>query len=143
MATATKHISKNGKISYHIRAYNGYDSKGRQIAHRMTWTPKEGMSEKARQKELERQKLLFEEKVKSNNLFNSSVTFETYSEKWLENNRPPQLAPKTYERYNALLKDINTAIGDIKLVNLQSHHLQSFYNNLREAGVNKIGRAHV
>ena len=139
MATATKHISKNGKVSYHIRAYNGYDSKGRQIVHRMTWTPKEGMSEKAIQKELEKQKLLFEEKVKLNNLFDSKTTFEEYSGKWLENNKPPQLAPKTYERYKSLLKDINTAIGGIKLINLQSHHLQSFYNNLRESGVNRRG----
>jgi len=139
MATVNKHVAKNGKVSYHLRSYNGYDSKGRQIVHRMTWTPKPGMSEKAIQKELERQKLLFDEKTKSNNLFDSSVTFEVYSTKWIENNRPPQLAPKTYERYKALLRDINAAIGNIKLVNLQSQHLQEFYNNLREAGVNNRG----
>ena len=54
-------------------------------------------------------------------------------------NKPPQLAPKTYERYKAMLININLAIGNIKLVNLQSHHLQLFYNNLRKAGINNRG----
>jgi len=139
MATAKKHTAKNGKVTYQIRAYNGYNSKGRQIEHRMTWTPKPGMSEKAIKKELEWQIFLFEEKIKSNNLFNSGTTFKEYSEKWLENNKPPQLAPKTYERYGELLENINLAIGNIKLTNLQSHHLQEFYNNLRESGINSRG----
>lgn len=139
MTTVKKHTAKNGKITYHIRAYNGYDASGKQIEHRMTWTPKPGMSEKAIQKELERQKILFEEKIKNNNLFNSTTTFKEYSQKWMKNNKPPQLAPKTYERYTELLNNINLAIGNIKLINLQSHHLQEFYNNLRESGINSRG----
>ena len=83
MATATKHIAKNGKITYHIRAYNGYDITGKQITHRMTWSPNPNMSEKVIQKELERQKFLFEEKIKNNNLFNASTTFKEYAAKWL------------------------------------------------------------
>lgn len=31
------------------------------------------------------------------------------------------------------------AIGEIKLVKLQSHHLQEFYNNLRENGIKQVG----
>lgn len=136
MATVKKHIAKNGKVSYYLRAYDGYDRFGRQIEHRMTWTPKPGMSEKAIQKELERQKVLFEEKIRTHNLFDSNTTFEEYSLTWLQNNRPPQLAPKTYERYAELLNVINIAIGGIKLVDLQSQHLQAFYANLREEGTN-------
>lgn len=136
MATAKKHIAKNGKITYYLRAYNGYDRFGKQIEHRMTWTPKPGMSEKAIQKELERQKVLFEEKIRSHSLFDSDTTFEEYSLRWLDNNRPPQLAPKTYTRYASMLNIINIAIGGIKLIDLQSQHLQAFYNNLREEGVN-------
>lgn len=139
MATAKRHTSKNGKISYYIRAYDGYDINGRQIEHTMTWNPPSNMSERAILKELENQKLKFEEKIKKGLVFGSSTRFIEYAEKWLENNKPPQLAPKTYERYKALLVNINAAIGNIKLENLQSHHLQSFYNNLRENGINSRG----
>lgn len=42
-------------------------------------------------------------------------------------------------RFKDLLVNINLAIGNIKLINLQSHHLQSFYNNMREKGVSTRG----
>lgn len=70
---------------------------------------------------------------------NSNTYFKDYSEEWLENNKPPQLAPKTYDRYKNMLNNINAAIGGIKLCNLQSHHLNTFYNNLREEGISKRG----
>ena len=83
--------------------------------------------------------MLFEESVRNGSSFNSNTRFGEYAETWLENNRPPLLAPKTYERYRALLKNINAAIGEIKLCKLQSHHLQEFYANLRENGIKKTG----
>ena len=138
MATARKHTAKNGEVSYYIRVYNGYDENGKQIEHRMTWKPDPSMSEKAVEKELERQKVLFEEKLKRNSLFDSNTTFKEYSEKWISNIRH-DIAPKTYERYMSLLRNINMAIGHIRLIELQSQHLQSFYNNLREEGVNNRG----
>ena len=136
MATVKKYISKSGEVSYNIRAYAGYDRYGRQIEKRMTWKPEQGMNEKAIKKELERQIVLFEDKVKQNKVFDTNTTFEQYSTMWLNNNRPPQLAPKTYERYAEMLENINMAIGNIKLFNLQSQHLQAFYANLREGGIN-------
>lgn len=97
------------------------------------------MTPKQIEKELKRQVILFEESVKNGSCFDSNTRFADYSETWLENNKPPQLAPKTYERYKSLLKNINQAIGDIKLSKLQSHHLQKFYNNLRENGIKRVG----
>lgn len=134
MATVKKHIAKNGKVSYYIRAYAGYNIYGKQIEKTMTWTPPANMSEKAIQKELERQKIAFEEKVEHGFMYDSRMTFSEYSLSWLENNKL-QFAPKTYERYKALLGTINIAIGHIRLDKLQSHHLQEYYNNLREAGI--------
>lgn len=139
MATVKKHVSKNGKITYYIRTYDGYDSKGKQIERSMTWKPPEGMTPKQMEKEIQKQVVKFEESVKCGNCFDSDTRFGEYAENWLENNRPPLLAPKTYERYKALLKNVNAAIGDIKLVKLQSHHLQEFYHNLREAGIKQVG----
>ena len=138
MATIKKHVSKAGKVTYYIRTYDGYDSKGKQIERSMTWKPPENMTAKQIEKELQRQAVMFEESVKKGTCFDSDTRFAEYAEIWLENNKPI-LAPKTYERYKALLKNINAAIGEIKLVKLQSHHLQKFYNNLRENGIKQVG----
>ena len=139
MATVKKHVSKAGKVTYYIRTYDGYDSNGKQIERSTTWKPPENMTAKIFENVIKRQVILFEESVKNGACFDSNTRFTEYAEKWLENNKPPQLAPKTYERYKSLLKNINTAIGHIKLVKLQSHHLQEFYNNLRENGLKRVG----
>ena len=65
MANVKKHISKSGKITYYIRAFDGYNSDGEQIVRSMTWKPSENLSEKQIEKELQRQVVLFEEKVKN------------------------------------------------------------------------------
>ncbi|MFV0518494.1 MAG: tyrosine-type recombinase/integrase [Aminipila sp.] len=66
-----------------------------------------------------------------------TTRFEDYAAKWLET---AELAPATRTRYEALLVRINAAIGHIKLEKLQGHHLEEFYQNLREAGVKEKGR---
>lgn len=139
MATVKKHISKKGQITYYIRTYDGYSSNGKQIERSMTWKPPEGMSAKQIEKELQRQIVKFEETVKAGAYYDTNIRFGDYGEAWLEINRPPQLAPKTYECYRGMFKDIKEALGDIKLVKLQSRHLQMFYSNLREDGVKRTG----
>lgn len=139
MANIKKHIAKNGKITYYIRAFDGYDNNGEQIVRSMTWSPPSNLTERQTEKELQRQTIKFEEAVKKGTCFNSNTRFEEYASEWLENNKPPVLAPKTYVRYQSLLVTINAAIGNIPLIKLQSHHLQKFYNNLRENGVKQKG----
>ena len=140
MASIKKHIGKDGDITYYIRCYNGYDRDGKQLEHRMTWKPKPGMSERQIEREVQHQAYLFEEQVKRGSYFDCDTRFGEYAWNWLENNRPPLLAPKTYERYTALLKNIDQALGDIKLSKLQSHHLSQFYSNLREKGISQRGK---
>ncbi len=119
--------------------YDGYDVNRKQIERSMTWKPEANLSPKAIEKELQRQIVIFEEQVKRGYAFDTSSRFGEYANRWLENNKPPQLAPKTFERYTALLAAINEGIGHIKLGKLQSNHLLAFYNNLREAGIKKRG----
>ncbi|MDY4413772.1 MAG: site-specific integrase, partial [Ruminococcus sp.] len=64
MANIKKHVAKNGKITYYIRAFDGYDSKGEQIVRSMTWKPPENLTQKQIEKELQRQVVMFEESVK-------------------------------------------------------------------------------
>lgn len=138
MATIKKRTSKTGAVTYHIRCYDGYQN-GRQVERTMTWSPSPEMTPKAVEKELQRQAIMFEDQVKRGFVFDSNTRFSEYATRWLDNNKPPQLAPKTYERYQALLFTINQAIGHIRLSKLQSNHLLAFYNNLREPGISKKG----
>lgn len=138
MPKPKKRVSKNGKISYQIRVYAGYDRNGKQIEHSTTWRPPDTMSEKQADREALRQAIKYEEAVKNGTCFDSKTSFREYSENLLENNKY-MFAPKTIERYRALLNDINIAIGDMPLTKLQSHHLQEFYNNLRENGTKQTG----
>ena len=139
MASYKKHIAKDGKVTYYIRAFDGYNEMGEQIVRSMTWRPPEGLTQKQIEKELQKQIITFEQNVVRGTCFDSKTRFSEYATTWLNNNKPPLLAPKTYQRYEAMLKNINTAIGDIRLIQLQSHHLQEFYNNLRENGIKKVG----
>ena len=59
MATVER-IQRKDHISYKIIVSGGYDFNGNQIRHRTTWTPDPKMTEKQVEKELERQKVLFE-----------------------------------------------------------------------------------
>ena len=101
----------------------------------MTWTPPEGMTPKQIEKELERQKVLFEQEVKYGTCNDSSITFSAFADKWMEEYARLKLAPKTVARYENFLKRINKAIGHKKLKDIKPLHLNAFYRNLGEAGV--------
>ena len=58
------HIEKRGD-SYRFTVSAGYDLNGKQIKKYMTWKPEPGMTKKQIEKELNRQAVMFEEKVAS------------------------------------------------------------------------------
>lgn len=122
---------------YEIRVSMGCDMNGRKIVRQKTWIPPTNLTPKQLEKELERQKILFEEEVKTGNCPNSNIKFQPYSELWIKDYGKQNLAPKTLSRYCEYLKRINRAIGHIKLKDLQPIHLNAFYRNLAEDGVNK------
>ena len=138
MATITKRKGKTG-TTYLIRAYSGYDGTGRQVEKTMTWKPESGMTERQIEKALNEEAVKFERKVKDGIILEGSVRFSEFAERWMNEYGATQLAPKTLERYTSLPVRINQAIGNIKLNKLQPHHLQSFYKNLGEDGINKRG----
>lgn len=138
MATIEKRTGKTGQTSYLIRVFVDENRDGKQKKKAMTWKPAPGMTAKQIEKELNRQATLFEEKVHQGLVsLDGTTRFEEYAAKWLET---AELAPATRTRYAALLVRINAAIGHIKLEKLQGHHLNEFYQNLREAGVKEKGR---
>lgn len=121
---------------YEIRVSMGCDMNGKKIVKSKTWVPDKKYTQKQLEKEVERQKLLFEEEVKTGNCANSNIKFQPYSEIWIKDYGEQNLAPKTLARYKEYLKRINMAIGHIKLKDLQPLHLNAFYRNLSEDGVN-------
>lgn len=129
MATAEKRGN-----SYKIVSSEGYSVGGKQVRHRMTWTPDPGMSAKAEAKALERQKVLFDEKCRSGQYLDGNIKFADFVEKWLKNYADKNLRPRTLARYKEMLPRINAALGHIPMEKLRPNHLLSFYDNLGEAG---------
>lgn len=122
---------------YELRVCCGYDITGKKLEKYKRWYPEYGMTPKQIEKELERQKVLFEEEVRSGTIQNGNIRFYDFSKQWMETYAEPTLTPKTVARYGEYLKRINKAIGHIKLQDLTPLHLNAFYKNLGESGISK------
>lgn len=135
MASVTKRNN-----TYTIRVSLGYDASGKQLQRFMTWKPKPGMTENQIKKELERQKILFEEQCRNGQYMGGNMRFSEFADYWMREYAEKQLKAKTIFDYKLLLKRINAAIGHIRLDKLQPHHLMEFYNNLQEKGIREDAR---
>lgn len=128
MATINKHIAKNGEASYRIRCYNGYDKDGKQNVYFLTWKPSPNMTEKQVEKELNRQAVAFEDRIRKGLVLDMNTTFSEYAELWMQH---AEIAPKTRERYVSLLKRINPAIGHMRLSKLNKYHIMEFIQQMK------------
>lgn len=122
-------IEKRG-CAYRITVSAGYDTQGRQIRKHMTWSPAPGMTEKQIQKELERQKVLFEQEVLSGKVLDGNIRFQDFAERWFTDYAEIHLRSLTLQRYRQLVKRTYAAIGHIRIDRLQPHHLIAFYKAL-------------
>ena len=127
-------IQKQGR-GYKITVSQGYDYAGKRLRQYMTWVPEPGMSERQIKKELERQAVLFEEKVLTGATSNGNMRFVDFAEKYMAEYAQLYLKPKTIATYTEHLQRINQAIGHIKLCDLRTGHINSFYQNLQERGI--------
>ncbi len=135
-------IEKRADGSYRIVVSAGYDTAGKKIRKRKTVNLPDGMTERQREKELNRLAVLFEQEVENGTyLDGSKITFAEFADKWLADYAEKQLAPGTLNPYKMRLRErIIPAIGHVKLAKLQPHHLMEFYNNLGEEGLRLDGR---
>lgn len=74
-------VRKRANGTYQIRVYDGYDASGHQIERTMTWRPEPGWSAARTKKELERQKLAFEQEVESGDYSGQHIKFEVFVER--------------------------------------------------------------
>lgn len=138
MANITERVGKDGKVSYLIRVFVDQRGDGTQTVKSKTWKPEPGMTKRQIQKELNKQATLFEEGVRTGFIpFAANTKFEDYAARWMEN---AQVSPTTRARYEDMLVRINQAIGHVRLDKLQAHHLETFYQSLREIGTKEKGR---
>lgn len=137
MANITPRKNKDGVItSYTIRVYHGYDGAGKRLKpYTMSWKPAPGMTAKQIEKELNRQAVQFEEQCRAGYALDNRQTFAEYAEYVLKCKAGSGTKRRTIERYTALLGRINAGIGHIKLADLRPQHLNSFYSQLRQAGI--------
>lgn len=124
------------KGGYEIRVSAGYDSTGKQIMRQFTWRP-ENLTPKQEEKELQRQIVAFEKKVKQGYVIDERMTFEKYAEYVLKLKERTGSKHRTLTRYKELLLRINPAIGYMKLEEIRPAHLNNFYTALSADGLNK------
>lgn len=129
-------IQKRGD-TYRITVSNGYDAKGKQIRKSMTWEPAPGMTARQIEKELDRQAVLFEERVKSGQYMDGNVKFKDFAERWFEDYGKEHLRTRTYKEYERMKERTYQAVGHIRIDKIQPHHLLDFYKQLGEPGINQ------
>jgi hypothetical protein len=120
---------------YQITVSCGYGSDGKKIFKNTTWAPSAGMTEKQVQKELERQKVLFEEQVKRGNVVDGrNIKLSDFCSEYLELIKST-LAPTTWKSYKTTIEQrIIPALGHITLSELRPLHVQRFIKMLEEKG---------
>ena len=140
MASITKIEGKRG-VSYKITVTKGRDCNGKQIRHFMTWKPDPDMTARQAQKALQRAALDFERQIELGFRPDDRQTFQQYAEYVVECKRVAGAHLRTLDYYGEMLPRINAAIGHMKLRDIRPQHLNMFYANLSEAGINAKIRA--
>lgn len=135
MANITPRRDKNGNItSYTIRVYHGYDSSGNRLKPFITsYKPNKGMTAKQIEKDLRRFADDFENECLHFGETNSSIRLSDFVPKYLEIAKQT-LSPATYEFYKLKIDSlILTALGHLKLKDINPSHIQKFINQLAAA----------
>ncbi|MBO6302248.1 MAG: site-specific integrase [Ruminiclostridium sp.] len=122
--------------SYRIKSSCGYNSEGKQVFQRMTWTPDPNMTHKQIEKELNRQCVLFDEACKKG-FVTSPVKFKDFAEQWFEDYANLNLRSTTLARERQLTGRVYDAIGHIRLDKLNARIIQKFINSLTAEGTNQ------
>ena len=127
-------IQKRGN-GYRITVSNGYNIEGRQLRETLTWVPSPEMTPKQIERELHRQAMLFEDKVKHKTAQDGGIRLVDFTEIYMEQYAKQNLKKKTAYGYQTKMAEINQALGHIRLKDLKPGHIAAFYANLQEEGM--------
>lgn len=122
--------------SYRIVVCIGYDVSGKKIRKYKTIKLPPNLTERQKDKELERQKVLFENEVLNKNyLDGEKITFAEFTKIWIEKHAKIKYAPSSLKPCLARLNDrIIPELGHHKLSKIQTYHLEEFYSKLKNSG---------
>ena len=139
MANVQERRNKNGEIiSYSIRVHKGRDMNGKQLKpYTMTFKVLPNWSERKTQTELKKAVVLFEKQCKEGIVADNKQSFQKYADYVIDLKERTGVKHRTIVRYKELLERINPAIGHLKLGELKPQHLNAFYEQLSQAGMNK------
>ncbi|AEY66364.1 site-specific integrase [Clostridium sp. BNL1100] len=134
-------MRQRGENSYQVTVSNGYDSKGKKLLKTRTINLDPKLTEKQKEKELQKRVVLFEQEVKSGSYYEpTKMTMSEFIGLWLDKKKN-NIESKTHQGYSGLLKGrVLKVMGDTKLIDLKPLHLINFYENLQEVGIREDGR---
>lgn len=132
MATVKKLEGKSG-ISYKITVSRGRDSAGKQIRHYKTWTPPAGMSSAKADKEAQKVAIQFETELEQGFQTDKKWTFTDYANYVIALKESNGAKHNTVRGYRDLLRRIDQAFGNVKLIDLRPQHLNRFYKSLQDS----------
>ena len=122
--------------SVRIRVSDGFDSKTNTRRYKtLTIHLDPDLTERQRQEEINRQKVLFEEKCRRESYIDDSMTLNSFIEQWRQDYEQSHLKNTTQKHYDDLLERIKPALGHLKLSEITPLHINAFYKNLAEEGI--------
>ena len=136
------YYEQKSRNTYKLIVCQGYDSNGKKLRKTKSIKLSDALTERQREKELNRLLTLFEEEVQNGNyLDGEKITFAEFTKKWLDNYAKIKLTPATFVSYKTKLEHrILPALGHIKLGKLQPTHLLNFYQELNDDNIRLDGK---
>ena len=128
-------IRKRGD-SYQIRVSCGYDMNNKQVIRTKTWKPKNGMTAKQIEKELNRQAVMFEEAC-MNGFMTSATKFSEFAERWKKEYAENNLKPTSIYNMSRTAMRINEEIGHLRLDKINTRVIQNLIVSLSEGDEKK------
>jgi integrase len=129
-------VEKRGN-SYRITVSFGYDSNFKQVRHRKVWTPDPNLTERQIKKELERQKVLFEEEVKRG-FVTSAMKFQDVSDAYFDHEEKQEaLKHRTIFRLKQCQERVLKEFGHVRIDRITPTQIQRFIDNLTLDGTNE------
>lgn len=123
--------------SYRLTVYYGYKPSGDQNRKRKSfkWS-RENMTDNQKEKEARANYQEFKRQVENGaHIDKGNITFEQFTQIWLDDYANIKLAAKTVERYKSLLPRINNELGGLKLCKIEPLHIIKLMNTLAQGGI--------
>lgn len=133
MASLKRVTHKNGRVVYRIVICLGYDKEGNKLVKNFTYSVDQSATPRQQEKEAQRYAMNLEDRLKyGQNLHAGKISFQDFSDKWLESVRE-NLAYGTYIGYEQLLKGrIQPYFKGYRVAGIRTEDIEAFYRTLAE-----------